>query len=416
MWAVKGSLVGTFYFSFALFYFKGDVINKGVKDMVEKRLIDRIKSELQEGIRLAKCRKCGCMRETLESLKDSLFPKEIASPTSPDLSVEGVSDLIKNIEQWLNEMEPIEYACLGCNYCFPAVAMNIFHQFEIRSQSWPPVPGEYFAFCDGANCPVAVSTLASSELAEKLASLRPKELCIVGKTETENIGIDKVIKNIITNPTIRVLLLVGKDPDGHHSGRTLLALWENGVDGNMRVVGSPGKRPVLRNVTIEEVEIFRKQVKVVDMIGCVDEKEIVEKIRELSQEAKALPSGSAKRSFSGEVIASSSCGERVENTGPLQILTAQVIQAQEPDRVEMDKAGYFVIIPNPDKKIITVEHYSYDNRLLRIIEGKDARSIYWTIIKSGWVTQLTHAAYLGKELMKAELSIKLGFKYVQDGW
>ncbi len=374
--------------------------------MVEKRLIDRIKSELQEGIRLAKCRKCGCMKETLESLKDSLS----------SFSVEGVSDLIKNIEQWINEMEPIKYACLGCNYCFPAVAMNIFNQsfpeiasqslscaFEIRSQSWPPVPGEYFAFCDGANCPVAVSTLASPELAERLAISRPKELCIVGKTETENIGIDKVIKNIITNPTIRVLLLVGKDPDGHHSGRTLLALWENGVDGNMRVVGSPGKRPVLRNVTIEEVEIFRKQVKVVDMIGCVDEKEIFEKIKELSQEVIASNS------------CGDSCGECVEKIGPLQILTAQVIQAQEPDKVEMDKAGYFVIIPHPDKKIITVEHYSYDNKLLRIIEGKDARSIYWTIIKNGWITQLTHAAYLGKELMKAELSIKLGFKYVQDG-
>lgn len=93
----------------------------------------------------------------------------------------------------------------------------------------------------------------------------------------------------------------------------------------------------------------------------------------------------------------------------------QVIQAQEPDRVEMDRAGYFVIIPQREREIIVVEHYSYENKLLRVIEGKDARSIYWTIIKNGWVTQLSHAAYLGKELMKAELSIKLGFKYVQDG-
>jgi tetrahydromethanopterin S-methyltransferase subunit A len=50
-----------------------------------------------------------------------------------------------------------------------------------------------------------------------------------------------------------------------------------------------------------------------------------------------------------------------------------------------------------------------------VIEGQDARSIYWTIVKNGWVTQLSHAAYLGKELAKAELSIKMGFKYVQDG-
>ena len=81
----------------------------------------------------------------------------------------------------------------------------------------------------------------------------------------------------------------------------------------------------------------------------------------------------------------------------------------------MDKAGYFVIIPQPERNIITVEHYSYDNRFLRVIEGKNARNIYWTIAENGWVTQFSHAAYLGKELAKAELSIELGFKYVQDG-
>ncbi|MBI2487844.1 MAG: DUF4346 domain-containing protein [Deltaproteobacteria bacterium] len=310
-------------------------------------------------------------------------------------------------------MEPIKYACLGCEYCFPAVAINIFDQalpkakqaqslscvFEAKEQSWPTVAGEYFALCGGSSCPVAVSTLASVNLAETLASIKPKELCIVGKTETENIGIDKVIKNIITNPAIRFLLLVGKDSKGHQPGKTFLALWENGVDGSMKVVGSPGKRPILRNVSWEEVDAFRKQVQVIDLIGCEDVNRIVGKLKELSQ----------------DFTSSCSCNECAEETKPTQISTAPVIQAKEPAKVEMDTAGYFVIIPIPDKRVITVEHYSYDNRLLRIIEGKDARSIYWTIIENGWATQLSHAAYLGKELEKAELSIKYGFKYVQDG-
>jgi tetrahydromethanopterin S-methyltransferase subunit A len=54
-------------------------------------------------------------------------------------------------------------------------------------------------------------------------------------------------------------------------------------------------------------------------------------------------------------------------------------------------------------------------KLLRVIEGRDARSIYGTIIQSGWVSQLSHAAYLGKELTRAELSLKHGFNFVQDG-
>ena len=91
------------------------------------------------------------------------------------------------------------------------------------------------------------------------------------------------------------------------------------------------------------------------------------------------------------------------------------IHAKAPAKINMDRAGYFVIIPQPQKKTIVVEHYTYDNLLRHIIEGKDARSIYHTIIEQKWVTQLDHAAYLGKELMKAELSIKIGFHYIQDG-
>jgi tetrahydromethanopterin S-methyltransferase subunit A len=368
---------------------------------VERNLIEKIRSELRDGIGLAKCRRCGCMKEALENLRSSLSL----------LKGEEFFYLLLNVEDWLQQMEPIKYACLGCEHCFPAVVMNIFAQafpeaatvqplgcgFEIGEEVWPPVPGEYFVFCDGPGCPVAVSTLGSVELAEDLARNRPRELCIVGKTETENIGVEKVVKNTITNPTIRFLLLVGRDPEGHRSGGTLHALWENGVDDGMRVIGSPGRRPILRNVTREEVEAFRRQVLVVNLIGCEDIAVIVEKIKELSQSLNT--SHSYLRHF---------------RTNSVEISTVPVVRAKEPEKVEMDKAGYFVIIPHPKKKVIMVEHYSYDNRLLRIIEGEDARSIYHTIIENGWVTQLSHAAYLGKELAKAELSLKLGLKYAQD--
>jgi tetrahydromethanopterin S-methyltransferase subunit A len=68
-----------------------------------------------------------------------------------------------------------------------------------------------------------------------------------------------------------------------------------------------------------------------------------------------------------------------------------------------------------DKGVISVEHYSPDNRLLRIIEGKDSADIYKKIIENHWITELSHAAYIGKELVRAELSMKFDFKYIQDG-
>ncbi len=81
----------------------------------------------------------------------------------------------------------------------------------------------------------------------------------------------------------------------------------------------------------------------------------------------------------------------------------------------MDKAGYFVIVPLVDQGLINVEHYAYDNTLLRTIEGANARAVYRLIIEEGWVTELTHAAYLGRELTKAELSLQHRSQYVQDG-
>jgi tetrahydromethanopterin S-methyltransferase subunit A len=80
----------------------------------------------------------------------------------------------------------------------------------------------------------------------------------------------------------------------------------------------------------------------------------------------------------------------------------------------MDRAGYFVIIPDPKRHVIVVEHYAYDNQLQHVIEGAASRDLYSTIIGAGWVSQLTHAAYLGNQLTRAELSLKYGFPYVQD--
>lgn len=348
------------------------------------------------------------MRDALQDLQSSL-------PVVAN-SVAGGHDaaaLLMQIEHWRELIEPIRYTCLGCEHCFPAVVMNSFAQafpeaakvqsagcsFEVREQTWPPVPGEYFVCGVGPNRAVAVSTLGSAELAEKLADANLPELCIVGKTETENIGIDKVIKNVATNPAIRFLVLAGKDPVGHYSGKTLLALWENGVDDDMRVIGSPGKRPILRNVTLEDIRAFRQKVRVVDLIGSEHLDQIIQTVREVSQDN----------------VASCGCSSCSGESKPVEVPTAPIVEAKQPERVEMDRAGYFVIIPQAGKGIITVEHYSYQNEHLRTIQGQDARSIYSTIVENGWITQLSHAAYLGKELAKAELSGELGFKYVQDG-
>ena len=358
-------------------------------------------TELETGIGLAKCQKCGCMGDALSNLVSAL-------PAIPDANATALAQMA---EESLKKMRPIQYSCLGCEHCYAAVAQNAIAlafpayeqdadlscDFRLREEVWPPVIGEYFIL-DKAGT-VAVSTLASTQLAEELAQRKPNGLAITGKTETENIGIDKVIKNIVSSPTLRYLILAGTDPKGHLPGQTLLAFAENGVDEKSRVVASSGKRPILRNVSSTEINAFRDQVQVIDMIGCESVEEISARIEELAQQA-TVP------------CTCSECG----GASPIVITTAPKVLANEQNEtVTMDKAGYFVILPKLDQKMISVEHYSYDNTLLRVIEGTNARAIYQAIIKEGWVTELSHAAYLGKELAKAELSLQHGFKYVQDG-
>ena len=82
-------------------------------------------------------------------------------------------------------------------------------------------------------------------------------------------------------------------------------------------------------------------------------------------------------------------------------------------RIKLDKAGYFVI--NIKNDALLVEHYNYQEELLRVIDGKDARSIYLTIVRNGWISRLDHAAYLGRQLARAEYSIANKSDYKQDG-
>ncbi len=364
--------------------------------------IQTIHTELETGIQLAKCQKCGCMRETLDNLAVLL----------PTIGSDETQALTHRVIQWTGQMQAVQYSCLGCEHCHPAVAQNAFAtafpsaeqtlalscSFRVSHAGWPPVVGEYFVVDETA--PIAVSTLASVQLAEALANRKPGGLAIVGKTETENIGLDKIIKNIITNPVIRYLIVAGKEPKGHQAGRTLLALSENGVDSKGRVIDAPGKRPILRNVSAEEIKVFRTQVSIIDMIGCDDVETIGSQIKALSSTA----------------VVSCGCSDCTESPQPISVSTAPTIIATEPSStVKMDQAGYFVIIPLADKALISVEHYAYDNTLLRIIEGTNARTLYTTMITNGWITELRHAAYLGQELTKAELSLKYGFKYIQDG-
>jgi len=88
-----------------------------------------------------------------------------------------------------------------------------------------------------------------------------------GTLQTENIGLEKVICNIVSNPNIRHLIVCGPESPGHSVGDAILALVRSGVDARKRIIGARAPTPYLFNIPSENVERFRKQIAVVDLIN-----------------------------------------------------------------------------------------------------------------------------------------------------
>ena len=143
------------------------------------------------------------------------------------------------------------------------------------ASGWPIVQGDFHS--GDANSPVAVMT-CGSHLDEK--GICEKGAAICGSCKTENLGLEKVIANIISNPNIRFLLLCGTEVKGHLAGQTMVALHKNGVkDG--RVVGAEGAIPFIENLSGDAIKRFQEQVELVNIMEAEDLGAIGNKLGEL---------------------------------------------------------------------------------------------------------------------------------------
>ncbi len=139
---------------------------------------------------------------------------------------------------------------------------------------WPAIKGEYDVG-NVENC-VAVITLGSHLPGGPQIDAGA---AITGPCKTENLGIEKVIAHVISNPNIRFLLVTGSEVKGHITGQAFFSLHENGVKDN-RIVGATGAIPYVENLNDEAVERFQQQVECVELIGTEDMGEITAKIKE----------------------------------------------------------------------------------------------------------------------------------------
>ena len=350
-----------------------------------------VSEQLARATAATKCHPCGCFRDTIEALsKASGLPVELRP------ALEGARRVLS----------AKRYECLGCSVCFPAVAANAFAEAfpgampdaafcpaepAAERPGWPPLPGDYAVVRFAA--PVAVCTLNDDALAKELAAMAPEGLAIVGTLRTENLGIERVIRNVLANPNIRFLVLCGEDSQqlvGHFAGQSMESLFANGVDDKQRIVGAKGRRPFVKNVDVRHIEIFRKQVQLVSIIGDQDAERIARAIADCHAQGLA-PFGDA-----------------------IDDIAVETVRAKEPQFYTSDPAGFLVVYPDRRARDLVVEHYTNGGTLDCVVAGATPAAVYAEIVKRRLVSQLDHAAYLGCELAKAEHSLKSGDAYVQD--
>jgi len=306
-----------------------------IKTAVPERAAPAV-HEIDKGMALRKCRKCGCMREALDA----------ARRTFRNAEEQEIRGLLPTIESYQSSMEAIAYDCIGCKKCwgadaiiqlansFEEVAPSECHGDNARAAkrehvssatgsqqrcSWPPHPGEYIVGNPVGS--VAICTLSNRELPPKLIAAVGADLAIAGRCDTENIGIEKIVLNLLANSHIRWLVLCGVEAVGHRAADAFLRLKERGVDANMRVLEAASWRPVLKNLTLLDAARFREQIEIVNLIGVTAVCEIAKAACEAAKRPTAALSVQSQSSFQ-----TASDVER--------------LQARAPKTLHLDKAGF----------------------------------------------------------------------------
>jgi tetrahydromethanopterin S-methyltransferase subunit A len=143
------------------------------------------------------------------------------------------------------------------------------------AEGWPVVNGDYVV--GDPESPVAAATLASH--IEQIPV--DAGAAIAGPCKTENLGIEKMLANLISNPNIRFLVLCGSEVQGHITGQSIEALHANGVDPEKRkIVDATGAIPFIENIPDEGIERFQQQMEIVSIIDVEDAAAIQSKIKE----------------------------------------------------------------------------------------------------------------------------------------
>lgn len=296
-----------------------------------------------------------------------------------------------------------------------------------------------------AASPVGLCTLWTRQ--ERILRGVPRELYAACGNLYSLWGISLLVRGVLARPTLRYLVLCGIDYAG--TGRALVTLAREGVALDGTIPGTDVR--LADDVNVAAVARFRQQVAIVDLRGCTDGGRVAVAIRALApppiwdQPAPILvPAGwtpteavpLAARDSGGETappsppntgggqdaVLAARAGSVERAVGESDLARQPAQQASRPSQIggsggrggfEADPAGNFLIAVG-EGRIVAAHATTVGGPTGQRFVGRTAADVYSAILAAALVSRLDHAAYLGAELARAEVALRLGLPYRQD--
>ena len=144
--------------------------------------------------------------------------------------------------------------------------------------------------------------------------------------------------------------------------------------------------------------------------GCVNEVALASKIMFLAKKRDSVPCD-----LGLDLLV---LKDKVDREVTYDIGKNKVIKARKSNSmpVSMDPCGVFKIVVDREHSVIVALHYNSAEAKepTCAINGVDAKSILAEVFRQELVSSLDHASYLGMELGKAEIALRVGRNYLQD--
>jgi tetrahydromethanopterin S-methyltransferase subunit A len=199
--------------------------------------------------------------------------------TCVDFCPEGVFE-IREVEGRRISAVIAEEKCFSCRACeirCPSHAIEVRAPEILKVEPPPDYPPEEGRYLRGNDLsPVAVVAILDTydfkippELTAIVQAAIESGAALAGMLQTENIGLEKVIANVVANPNIRYIVLCWRESQGHLVADAITNLLVNGVKDDKRrtIIGAGAPTPYLPNISLESIERFRSQVTLVNLIS-----------------------------------------------------------------------------------------------------------------------------------------------------